>query len=67
MLEKYDRSLDTENLIKIFTVEKFIKNQLPAIEKNKKNLSFETKENLTEEEQFTLSKIFMKKLGFDFF
>ena len=67
LLEKYDRSLDTENLIKIFTkVEKFIKNQLPAIEKKQKNLSFETKENLTEEEQFTLSKIFMKKLGFDF-
>ena len=36
------------------------------MKKKQKNLSFETKENLTEEEQFTLSKIFMKKLGFDF-
>ena len=41
LLEKYDRSLDTENLIKIFTkVEKFIKNQLPAIEKKTKKFKF---------------------------
>ncbi len=68
LLSNYDRSLDTKQLFKIFKrIEKFISNKLPLIEKKQKTFSYlELKENLSEEDQFKLSKIFMKKLGFDF-
>ena len=48
-------------------MEKFIKKKLPLILKKQKNLENEKIKNvLTEAEQFQLSQIFMKKLGFDF-
>ncbi len=68
LLNNYDRSLNTQKIKKLFkTVEKFIKKKLPLILKKQKNLENEKIENvLTEAEQFQLSQIFMKKLGFDF-
>ena len=65
LLLKYDRSLDSKQLFKIFNrVEKFIKKKLPLIIKNQKKIDFH--DFLNEEDQFNLSKIFMKQLGFDF-
>ena len=65
LLFKYDRSLDSKQLFKIFNrVEKFIKKKLPLIIKNQKKVDFH--DFLNEEDQFNLSKIFMKQLGFDF-
>ncbi len=65
LLFKYDRSLDSKRLFKIFNrVEKFIKKKLPFIIKKQKNLKL--KDYLNEKDQFNLSKIFMKHLGFDF-
>ena len=65
LLLKYDRSLDSKKLFTIFNrVEKFIKKKLPLIKKNQKNI--EIKDSLNEQDQFKLSKIFMKQLGFDF-
>ena len=65
LLLKYDRSLDSKKLFKIFNrVEKFIKEKLPLIIKKQKNI--EMKDFLNEKDQFNLSKIFMKQLGFDF-
>ena len=65
LLLKYDRSLDSKKLFKIFNrVEKFIKKKLPLIIKKQKNI--EIKDLLNEQDQFNLSKIFMKQLGFDF-
>ena len=65
LLSKYDRSLDSKQLFKIFSrVEKFLKKKLPLIIKKQKNIEFN--DFLNEEDQFNLSKIFMKQLGFDF-
>ena len=65
LIFKYDRSLDSKQLFKIFNrVEKFIKKKLPLIIKNQKKIDFH--DFLNEEDQFNLSKIFMKQLGFDF-
>ena len=65
LLFKYDRSLDSKQLFKIFNrVEKFIKKIIPLIIKNQKKIDFH--DFLNEEDQFNLSKIFMKQLGFDF-
>ena len=65
LLLKYDRSLDSNKLLKLFNrVEKFIKKNLPLIIKKQKNI--ELNDYLNEQEQFKLSKIFMKQLGFDF-
>ena len=65
LLFKYDRSLDSKQLFKIFNrVEKFIKKKLPLIIKNQKKVDFH--DFLNEGDQFNLSKIFMKQLGFDF-
>ena len=65
LLFKYDRSLDSNKLLKLFNrVEKFIKKNLPLIIKKQKNIEFN--DFLNEEDQFNLSKIFMKQLGFDF-
>ena len=65
LLFKYDRSLNSKKLFKIFDrVEKFIKKKLPLIIKNQKKIDFH--DFLNEEDQFNLSKIFMKQLGFDF-
>ena len=65
LIFKYDRSLDSKQLFKIFNrVEKFIKKKLPLIIKNQKKVDFH--DFLNEEDQFNLSKIFMKQLGFDF-
>ena len=65
LLSKYDRSLDSKQLFKIFRrVEKFLKKKLPLIIKKQKNIEFN--DFLNEEDQFNLSKIFMKQLGFDF-
>ena len=65
LLFKYDRSLDSKQLFKIFNrVEKFIKKKLPLIVKKQKKIDFH--DFLNEEDQFNLSKIFMKQLGFDF-
>ena len=68
LLEKYDRSLNTKRLIKIFKdIEGFIHKTLPKIKKNQNLQSLKIKENkLNEKEQFDLSKILMKRLGFDF-
>lgn len=68
LILNYDRSLDTKILFKIFNnIEKFLKSKIQIISK-KQNKSYDSinKEFLSEEEQFILSKIFMKKLGFDF-
>ncbi len=68
LITNYDRSLDCEKITKIFKrVEKFIKRKLPLIFK-KQNTSnkYFISNNLTEEEQFQLSKVLMNKLGFDF-
>ena len=65
LLSKYDRSLDSKQLFKIFSrVEKFLKKKLPLIIKKQKNIEFN--DFLNEEDQFNLSKIFMKQLSFDF-
>ena len=65
LLLKYDRSLDSKQLFKIFNrVEKFIKKKLPLIVNKQKKIEFH--DFLNEEDQFNLSKIFMKQLGFDF-
>ena len=65
LLSKYDRSLDSKQLFKIFNrVEKFIKKKLPLIVNKQKKIEFHN--FLNEEDQFNLSKIFMKQLGFDF-
>ncbi len=65
LLLKYDRSLDSNKLLKLFNrIEKFIKKNLPLIIKKQKNI--ELNDYLNEQEQFKLSKIFMKHLGFDF-
>ena len=65
LLSKYDRSLDSKQLLKIFNrVEKFIKKKLPLIVNKQKKIEFH--DFLNEEDQFNLSKIFMKQLGFDF-
>ena len=67
LLFKYDRSLDTKQLKKIFSrVEEFIKKKLPLIKKKQMNQQKEFSEYLNESDQFFLSKVFMKKLGFDF-
>ena len=67
LLSKYDRSLESKNLFKIFyRIEKFIKKKLPLIEKKQMNKDYQLKDFLTENDQFELSKIFMMKLGFDF-
>lgn len=69
LLLKYDRSLNSKKLKKLFNhIEKFINLKLPIIEKNQKNETnlLDANKKLSEEEQFNLSKIFMKKLGFDF-
>ncbi len=68
LLHKYDRSLDTKFLNKTFSkIEKFIKQNLTKI--TNKQLSANSLPSdffLEENEQFKLSKIFMKKLAFDF-
>ena len=65
LLFKYDSSLNSKKLFKIFDrVEKFIKKKLPLIVKKQKNIEFY--DFLNEKDQFYLSKIFMKQLGFDF-
>ena len=65
LLSKYDRSLDSKQLFEIFNrVEKFIKKKLPLIVNKQKKIEFH--DFLNEEDQFNLSKIFMKQLGFDF-
>ena len=65
LLLKYDRSLDSKKLFKLFNrIERFIKKNLPLIIKKQKNIEFN--DYLNEQEQFKLSKIFMKQLGFDF-
>ena len=68
LLQKYDRSLSTKFLNKVFPeVEKFIKSNLKIIEnKQKLDVLLEPDEYLNESEQIKLSKIFMEKLGFDF-
>ncbi len=69
LLLKYDRSLTSKKLKKLFNhIEKFINLKLPIIEKNQKNETnlLDANKKLSEEEQFNLSKVFMKKLGFDF-
>ncbi len=69
LLLKYDRSLNSKKLKKLFNhIEKFINLKLPIIEKNQKNDTnlLDANKKLSEEEQFNLSKVFMKKLGFDF-
>ena len=68
LLEKYDRSLNTKKLLKIFKdIEEFIHKTLPKIEKkqNIQNLNIKEK-TLNEKVQFDLSKILMKGLGFNF-
>jgi len=68
LLSKYDRSLTSSRITKIFSrIESFLKKNIPLIlekQRNYKSISFT--ENLSESEQFKLSKDFMKKLGFDF-
>ena len=68
LLLNYDRSISTKKLKEIFwKVEKFIKKKLPLILKKQTNLThLDLEENLSENEQFELSNIFMKKLGFNF-
>ena len=68
LLEKYDRSLKTDYLNQIFPdIEKFIKKYSPLIEAQQKhNKYIKQNEFLDESEQIKLSKIFMKKLGFNF-
>ena len=69
LLLKYDRSLNSKKLKKLFNhIEKFINLKLPIIEKNQKNETnlLDANKKLSEKEQFNLSKIFMKKLRFDF-
>ena len=68
LLSKYDRSLTSSRITKIFSrIESFLKKNIPLILKKQrsyKSISFA--ENLSESEQFELSKDFMRKLGFDF-
>ncbi|MFL2661789.1 MAG: carboxypeptidase M32 [Alphaproteobacteria bacterium] len=68
LMNKYDRSLDSKFVKKIFSkIEKFIKLKLPEINKKKlRSNSLSSEIFLDENEQFKLSKIFMKKLDFDF-
>ena len=68
LLQKYDRSLNTKFLNKVFPeIEKFIKSNLKIIKnKQKHDVLLEPDEYLNESEQIKLSKIFMEKLGFDF-
>ena len=68
LLQKYDRSLNTKFLNKVFPeIEKFIKSNLKIIRnKQKHDVLLEPDEYLNESEQIKLSKIFMEKLGFDF-
>ena len=68
LLSKYDRSLTSSRITKIFSrIESFLKKNIPSIlEKQKSYKSISFTENLSESEQFELSKDFMKKLGFDF-
>ncbi len=68
LLNNYDRSLNTKVLKKLFNrLEKFIKRKLPLILKKQEQTNGSlTMYELSEEDQFKLSKIFMKKLGFDF-
>ena len=69
LLLNYDRSLNTKKLKKLFQdIEKFIILKLPLIEKNQKNETnvLDLNKKLSEKEQFNLSQVFMKKLGFDF-
>ncbi len=68
LILNYDRSLNTKKLLKIFNnVQKFINSKIPIILKKQKSLpQLDSQKMLTEEEQFNLSKIFMKNLGFDF-
>ena len=68
LLSKYDRSLTSSRITKIFSrIESFLKKNIPLIlEKQRSYKSISFTENLSESEQFELSKDFMKKLGFDF-
>ena len=68
LLSKYDRSLTSSRVTKIFSrIELFLKKNIPLIlEKQRSYKSISFTENLSESEQFELSKDFMKKLGFDF-
>ena len=68
LLSKYDRSLTSARITKIFSrIESFLKKNIPSIlEKQRSYKSISFTENLSESEQFELSKDFMKKLGFDF-
>ena len=68
LLSKYDRSLTSSRITKIFSrIESFLKKTIPLIlEKQRSYKSVPFTENLSESEQFELSKDFMIKLGFDF-
>ncbi len=68
LLLKYDRSLDSKKISKIFKrIECFLNKKIPLILKNQNNKKKQSfSDGLTETEQFNLSKIFMEKLGFDF-
>ena len=68
LLSKYDRSLTSSRIKEIFSrIESFLKKNIPSIlEKQRSYKSISFTENLSESEQFELSKDFMKKLGFDF-
>ena len=55
LLSKYDRSLESKNLFKIFQrIEKFIKKKIPLIEKKKNNKDYQLKDLLKEKDQFEL-------------
>ena len=68
LLLNYDRSINTNGLKKIFSkVEKFIKSNLKTIKKKQnKYEKIKPGDSLNEFEQFKLSNILMKNLGFDF-
>ncbi len=66
LLSIYDRSLNRKRLEKIFKdIKDFIDKNLCTIKKNQINFS-KIDEKLNENEQFFISKLLMKKLGFDF-
>tara|TARA_B100000029_G_scaffold423431_1_gene430601 strand:+ start:355 stop:1836 length:1482 start_codon:yes stop_codon:yes gene_type:complete len=68
LISLYDDSFDSKEISLFFNdIEKFIKNKMKIIlTKQKERKIKKFKSLLTEEEQFKLSKYFMKKFGFDF-
>ena len=67
LINKYDRSLDTKKINKLFDdVEIFIRQNINKIIKVQPENKFNFNDKLSESQQFELSKFFMKKLGFNF-